>query len=225
MKASPSEIDNRQSIDEQVYIFNESETASDAKHLSSEIDYDVNESDILMLHAGLAKKIKPAILKTQKMRDDEMQRKLQNLRPAAIRIEFPRNILIQFCVPGNSEVGTIYQKLHSILKPEIFADLYLYTVPPKTKLLQMEQSILAAGLLPAARLKVGFKSSKDLKNPWDIIKPEFSSRIGIKPPQRETAQDHVQDNPGNSSKESSSRVQKNKGQNGKVPKWLKLGTK
>ena len=203
---------------------------SDATQLSSEIDYDINENDILMLHASLAKKIRPAILKTQKMRDNEMQRKLQNLRPAAIRIEFPHNILIQFCVPGNSEVGTIYQRLQSILKPEIFADLYLYTVPPKTKLLQMEKSIVAAGLLPAARLKVGFKSSKDFTNPLDIINPEFTSRIGMKPLQRETAQDHrfhVQDNPSNSSKEkkSASTVQKNKGQNGQMPKWLKLGSK
>jgi len=222
MKASLSD-----DID-QVYIFSETEMTKTAKQLSDDIDYDINENDILMLHASLTKKTSPSILKTQKMRDDEMQRKLHNLRPAPIRIEFPSGTCIQISVPGNSKVGSIYQRLQSILKPEVFADLYLYTVPPKTNLSQMDQSILAAGLLPAARLKVGFESPKDFESPLDIIKPEFSSRLGTEPPQREADQDYrsrKEDNPKNiCSKGSASRVQKDKGPSSKVPKWLKLGS-
>ena len=89
-------------------------------------------------------------------------------------------------------------ELHELVRAALTADaaksFYLFTTPPKTELKDMSVSFYAAGLVPAARVHVGFKggqgggvgSEKSAEQSASCLRPEVAALMG-RPPSRAEA--------------------------------------
>lgn len=172
-----------------MYVFSRSsEIEIQSRHFStlpSDIDYEVNQADVLLLHSSLAKKKLSPILKTNKMREVEMQKKLDSLCPVQLRMEFPgsEEMVVQFETSAKSPISTLYDIMERyILNPKIKIDqVTLFTAPPKCILDRKSSQLLYdAGLHPAARIKVGISNTPQRMD--EIFCSEILKDVGTLPP-------------------------------------------
>lgn len=156
-----------------IYIFSrrrEIELLSDVD--TSSIDYEVNQSDVLLLQSSLTRKNRTLPLKTSQIREKELQQKMDTLGPVQLRIEFPVEMIVQFELPVNSPVSLVYDILqqHVISEGVDIDSMVLFTTPPK-RILENKCSLTLyeVGLYPAARVRVA------LPERYQTIEEIFSS--------------------------------------------------
>lgn len=203
---------------EGVYLFPSTEELRGSRaHYQEEIDYEVNEKDAYAIQASLSKHVAPSHLRTNKMRENDLERKMAQMSPVLIRIEFPNNMTAQFEISAKSTCQRIYDMARLLIRPELQKCMTLFTAPPKQVLANSSTSVYEAGLAPAARLKIEFEDdidhydtifSTDAANIEQKLPPYSYKPVGESQGERREQETVVP-------------VSKEK----KVPKWLNLGPK
>ena len=182
----PKESNVRHQENPRMYIFSRHQEIEMIKDNESpdSINYEVNQSDVLLLQSSLSKRNKDVPLKTRKMREEELQRKIDNLGPVQLRIEFPGvDMIVQFELSAKSSVSTLYDVVkHQILNPKLEnEEVVLFTTPPKCILdRRSSTSLYGVGLHPAARIKIDLPQR--LQKAEEIFCPSILKGIGALPP-------------------------------------------
>lgn len=203
---------------EGVYLFHSAEEMAlrgSQKQYHEEIDYEVNEKDAYTIQASLSKQVAPSHLRTKKMRKNELERKMESMRPVLVRIEFPNSMTAQFEVSAKSTCHIVYEMVRMMTRSELQRCLTLFTTPPKTVLPDSSLTVYEAGLAPAARLKIEFTDPIDQ---YDTIFSADAVKIeqklppcSYKPVEESQAEKKETVVPPSTTKEK------------RVPKWLNLG--
>jgi len=123
---------------------------------------------------------------TRQMREAEEARKAAAYGHVPVRVEFPDGIIIQAFFPATSATQDLVSFVKEALIPEAASAFYLFTAPPKVELKDMPATLYAAGLVPAARVHVGFRGSALNRLPQQTIRQEIMSLCGP-PPSRTLA--------------------------------------
>lgn len=191
----------------------------------------MTEADIrLQLAQFSAKRSTNHILKTKRMREQEIANMTASLGPVIVRFEFPSDVVVQASFLPTDSIGTLREFVGAMLIDEASSSFYLFTTPPKVELKDVSMSFYEAGLLPRARIHVGFTCSDSSHS---NLKPEVLSSLGPPPPRTRTLDDNVERilptsnaEQGNSlgnarTKESSRRGTSSS--SSRVPAWMKLG--
>lgn len=182
----PKESNVRLEEKTRMYIFSRHQEIEMIKDNESpdQINYEVNQSDVLLLQSSLSKRNEDVPLKTRKMREEELQRKIDNLGPVQLRIEFPGiDMIVQFELSAKSSVGTLYDVVkHQILSEKLEnEEVILFTTPPKCILNRKSStSLYGVGLHPAARIKI--ELPQRLQKAEEIFCPSILKDIGTLPP-------------------------------------------
>lgn len=173
------------------------EEAARASTATAELDdsaYEVTEADIRKQLAAYAKNQRTQegkYLMTKQMRESEQARKAASYGQVPVRVEFPEGTVLQASFPAVAPVGELHELIKVALLPEAAKTFYLFTTPPKSELKDMSLSFYAAGLVPAARVNVGFRragvgDSSDKEQVSSCLRPEVVALMG-RPPSRAEA--------------------------------------
>lgn len=201
--------------------------------------YEVTERDLRLILAGYAAKKaqEERGLMTRQVREAEIARKLAEYGPVPIRVEFPDGMIVQSMFEARSTVSDVYDMVRSVLIQELSSICYLFTAPPKVELKDMKATLYGAGLVPAARVHVGFKASTSGgggSQGLQCLKEEVMAKAGA-PPSKGLAGRHQggdavkgenesaagEKNPSNSVAEGG-HLHGGSQKKGNIPKWLKL---
>lgn len=176
------------------------EEAARASPATTELDdsaYEVTEADVRKQLATYAKNQRAQEgkhLMTKQMREAEQARKAASYGPVPVRVEFPEGTVLQASFPAVAPVGELQELIKVALLPEAAKTFYLFTTPPKTELKDLSLSFYAAGLVPAARVHVGFRGAVvgggggggDKEQVSSCLRPEVAALMG-RPPSRAEA--------------------------------------
>jgi hypothetical protein len=159
--------------------------------------YEVTEADIrLQLAQYSAKRTANHILKTKRMREQEIAEMTASLGPVIIRLEFPGDLVVQASFSPTDCIATLGEFVKGLLTDEASSSFYLFTAPPKVELKDAAMSLYEAGLTPRARVHVGFRNFCSSKS---NLKPEVLSQVGTPPSRVRTLENNVERNiPGRS---------------------------
>jgi tether containing UBX domain for GLUT4 len=169
------------------------EDAARASPAATELDesaYEVTEADVRRQLATYAKNQRAEqgkYLMTKQMREAEQAKKAASYGAVPVRVEFPGDTVLQASFPAVAPVAELHELVKTALLPEAAKNFYLFTTPPKVELKDMSVSFYAAGLVPAARVHVGFKGGAGggEKSP-SCLRPEVAALMG-RPPSRAEA--------------------------------------
>ena len=229
-----------------VHVFTrEAEAEEDASRVSlegPELDesaYEVTEADIRVQLAAYARRQaqEGKHLMTRQMREAENARKAASYGPVPIRVEFPNNFVLQASFAAAAPLAELQELVRAALTPEAAAKFYLFTTPPKTEIKDMSVSFYAAGLVPAARVHVGFKNWEPAGAGESFLRPEVVKMMD-KPPARgvtmgkEEKKVSSEENvagagpPGsNQGASGSAQGEPKRKKSGGMPSWMKLSTR
>lgn len=145
--------------------------------------YEVTEADIKIQLAGYAARraAEEKHLMTRQMREAEEARKAAAYGHVPVRIEFPDGIVIQALFPATSAMEELVNLVKEALVPEAASTFHLFTAPPKVELKDMSVTLYAAGLVPAARVHVGFRGFASQGLPQQTLRQEIMSLCGPPP--------------------------------------------
>ena len=220
--------------------------------------YEVTEADVRVQMAGYAARRaqEGKMLMTQQMREAEAARKAASYGNIPVRIEFPDGMVVQASFAATAPLAELRDLVESALSSEAAAaGFYLFVTPPRTELKDMSASFYSQGLVPAARVHVGYKNvvggggggggtSPSSSSSSPSLKPEVMALSG-KPPSRAAALKPSQKNTasaatgstgvGGSEAGPSTRVgggdssrepgEQKRAKPGGVPSWMKLSSR
>lgn len=179
------------------------------------------------------------------MRQREEQRRAESFGAVPIRLYLPGGEhCLQTALPATQPLAAVLALARAALAPQLAPAAYLFTTPPRTvvKEADLERSLYAAKLVPAAKVHVALDASKapagaDTTTAAACIRPEVLALVEA-PPQRaavmhtnKAAQPAPEAAPGAAGASTSAAAgsaagaaARAGGAGGKgVPKWLKLG--
>jgi len=172
-------------------------------------------------------------LMTRQMREAEMARKAASFGQVPIRIEFPDGMVLQASFAATETLEQLRSLVQGVLIPELASCFYLFVTPPKTEFKDMQISLYKAGLVPAARIHVGFRDLSALLKDKPSLKLEIMSlqrdpparyvamgRLDSKRVTEQQQEEEEEARPGKTTNEGK-RSQKS----GAVPSWMKLSAK
>jgi tether containing UBX domain for GLUT4 len=143
---------------------------------------------------------------------------------AIIRVQFPDNFVLEATFRSADSLSSLIELLQRVLvRPDL--PFYLYTVPPKKRIKDLQQSMIDAGFSPGALIYFAYETSKGAEDfgSGPYLRPEVqvlrdlhllapSSSTGKSVQEREQAPDDTSD--------VSKRPLKPTGK--PKPKWLKM---
>ena len=213
-----------------LYVFSQEDEArlkqnESSSFYTSDVSFDITEKDLLLMQSSLSKRAEVTHLKTKKMRQEELKRKLDSMREVIIRIEFC-GIIAQFSMSPKASLVDLYNVVGKIIRPEISTDrIVLFTTPPKRILdRNATSSLYENGLVPAAKIRLdipGMEAGDGL----NLLSENSREKFGTMPPRG------YKDAPPVASREqhkveqrtscASGTIQSSKIGERKVPKWFK----
>lgn len=163
-------------------------TASATPELD-EAAYDLTESDarrVLASYAAAKRNADQKHLMTRQMRENEVARKAAAYGQVPVRVELPDGVVLQASFAATESIGELKALVESVMIPEAAACFYLFTTPPKVELKDVDMTFYAAGLVPAARVHVGFRGIDATLQGKSCLKEEVMALQG-EPPARSVA--------------------------------------
>lgn len=162
-----------------------------------------------------------ATLKTKKMRDAETQKRMSRFPKVLIRILLPDRIGLQGIFTPKTTIRQLTNFVAAALNKENTPSFYLFVVPPKRKLSNMNATLWDESLVPAAIIHLGVDG--EFTSSAQIIKPEIFAKMtdapetvnDVKEPEKDSAE-HVEVLNNESGKSTSKSTMKPK-----IPKWFK----
>lgn len=118
--------------------------------------YDLTVEDMKYLMADLQRRrkaLEEMPLQTRALKEAEQKAKMIKYKEAIIRVLFPERLVVQGCFKSVETVGDIMDFLRKYISESV-KDFHLFTAPPKT-ILQPEDSLYAAALIPKANVHFG----------------------------------------------------------------------
>ncbi|WOK94512.1 hypothetical protein Cni_G03216 [Canna indica] len=110
--------------------------------------YDLSAEDYYRL---MSLKADSQILKTQKMREAEAAAHREKLIKAIIRVRFPDDYVLEAKFQSSETIQTLVDLLKKVIgQPNV--PFYLYTVPPKTQIVDLSKDFYSAGFSPGANV-------------------------------------------------------------------------
>jgi hypothetical protein len=192
---SPSEEPKNvgSSVYDTIFVFTrEAEAALDASHLPAQdladSDYDFTEGDLRRVMAGYASKRSQTTdqLMTRTLREARLLQQAQQYGAVPVRFELPDGVVVQASFPATTPLEDLIALIRNVLRPQFLTSVYLFTAPPKQELVDLKRSLYLAGLVPAARIFVGFKGEAQILSKQGCLKAEIMAKLG-EPPSRRAA--------------------------------------
>ncbi|KAJ1646426.1 hypothetical protein IWQ61_010200 [Dispira simplex] len=115
-------------------------------------------------------RVENAVLKTQAMRDKEMQAQQQKYPETSIRFRFPDRHQVQATFRSSETVGDLYAFLTTVLLSE-YHQFTLYTTPPHHNLKNLPATLYQAQLVPASVVYVDFAQGSAARGSY--LKPDY----------------------------------------------------
>lgn len=153
-----------------------------------EAAYEFTEGDARKVLAGYANARRNAesrTLMTKQMREAEQERKAAAYGRVPVRVELPDGHVVQATFAAVEKLQALHSLVASVLVPEVASAFYLFTAPPKVELKDPGVSLYAAGLVPAARVHVGFRNAAALPEYKGCLNDEAMALLGDPPARAE----------------------------------------
>ncbi|KAM3584746.1 hypothetical protein VKS41_003552 [Umbelopsis sp. WA50703] len=221
--SSSEQLDKSASIDRDIKVMSPPQGASGAQPVPESF-YKLTAAEIKQLYqsqVGKRQALENAPLKTKQMRNAEEKERMKKYPKTTIRVRFPDGLVLQINFLSIEKVSTLYDVIRSTLKNT--EREFLLVLPPRTQLLDLNQTLFKAGLAPASNVTfVGAKTAGEKD------KHELSDEYLSKQQQMPRPPDHTNTAPissgGNQasgSHNASSTIKENVSK--AVPKWLQKG--
>nr|CAB3487438.1 unnamed protein product [Digitaria exilis] len=95
------------------------------------------------------------MLKTRKMREAELAAQRAKRTNAVMRVRFPDGYILEADFPPSERIHNLVELLMKVLaRPDL--PFYLYTVPPKKRILDTSQDFYTAGFVPGANIHFSY---------------------------------------------------------------------
>ncbi|CAK9206522.1 unnamed protein product [Sphagnum jensenii] len=122
--------------------------------------YDFTAEDYARIMASRKEEI---YLKTRKIREQEQAARRAHMTKAIIRVQFPDNFVLEATFRSVDSLSLLIELLQRVLvRPDL--PFYLYTVPPKQRIKDLQQSMIDAGFSPGALIYFAYETSKGSYN-------------------------------------------------------------
>lgn len=151
--------------------------------------FEFDASDLAAAAAEARRKAEGEVLQTRAMREAAAARRAAQFARSLVRLDFPDGLVLEASFAPTEPLAALRALLRSAVEPSAAACAYLFTAPPKAKLGGVggwEQSVYAAGLVPAALVHVGMEGV--LASVWPMGQPllraELRAIADALPPQR-----------------------------------------
>eukprot|EP00951_Prasinocladus_malaysianus_P014452 scaffold109917_cov52-Prasinocladus_malaysianus.AAC.1 len=92
---------------------------------------------------------------TKAMREREAQARAVRMSPIPVKIVIPGHYIVQANFRATDDTNVVQTFIHACLRPEA-PKWYLFTSPPK-QIVSPGKTLFAAGLVPAAKIFLGFE--------------------------------------------------------------------
>jgi tether containing UBX domain for GLUT4 len=111
--------------------------------------------------SGVTRSMNDAPLMTKKLRDAEQAKKMSRFRKVLIRVRLPDRTALQGTFTPSSTVRDVVKFVNAALRDPKVVKFYLFLVPPKTILKNLDATLWSLGLVPAALIYLGLESGTD----------------------------------------------------------------
>lgn len=188
--------------------------------------YNFTADDYQAVMSGWAKQRQSAAgpLKTQKLREEDERRRVQQFGPVPVRVHLPDGVMLQADFKAIETIGALHRLVQQCAASGL-PKWYLYVTPPKQVLKDLDLSFYKAGLVPAANVVVGMDGQ--LQGPF--LKQHVAALEGPAPVRQPGVSqvDRVPTTDGAGQKAGGTDFMPSKaataGTGKKTPKWMKLG--
>ncbi|CAL5026780.1 unnamed protein product [Urochloa decumbens] len=122
------------------------------------------------------------MLKTRKMREAELAAQRAKITKAVMRVRFPDGYILEADFLSSERIHSLVDLLMKVLaRPDL--PFYLYTVPPKKRILDTSQDFYTAGFVPGANVHFSYdlpegSLTDDLKS-GPFLREEIQSLDGL----------------------------------------------
>jgi tether containing UBX domain for GLUT4 len=118
--------------------------------------YDFTAEDYARIMASRREEI---YLKTRKIREQEQAARRAHMTKAIMRVQFPDNFVLEATFRSADSLSSLIELLQrALVRPDL--PFYLYTVPPKKRIKDLQQSMIDAGFSPGALIYFAYETSK-----------------------------------------------------------------
>ncbi|KAJ4973060.1 hypothetical protein NE237_006234 [Protea cynaroides] len=172
----------------------------------------------------LSKKKEDRFLKTRKIREAEEAARRTRITKAMIRVRFPDNCTLEVKFHSSETLQSLIDLLLKVVaRPDL--PFYIYTTPPKQRIVDLSQDFYSAGFVPGAIVYFSYdirKGDDDAESSLPFLRDEIMCLKGLDvlPVQAESVQSAVEP----VMVEPSPVIQERKAVEKKSvkPKWLKM---
>uniref|UniRef100_K3Y9S0 UBX domain-containing protein n=1 Tax=Setaria italica TaxID=4555 RepID=K3Y9S0_SETIT len=143
--------------------------------------YELQPADYHNL-VSIRKAEKSKMLKTRKMREAELAAQRAKIAKAVMRVRFPDGYILEADFLPSDRIHSLVDLLMKVLaRPDL--PFYLYTVPPKKRILDTSQDFYTAGFVPGANVHFSYdlpegSLADDLKS-GPFLREEIQSLDGL----------------------------------------------
>ncbi|KAJ2960566.1 hypothetical protein NQZ79_g4118 [Umbelopsis isabellina] len=242
--SSSEQPDTPASIDRDIKVMSPPQGAAGSQPVPESF-YKLTSAEIKQLYqsqVGKRQALENAPLKTKQMRNAEEKERMKKYPKTTIRVRFPDGLVLQINFQSSEKVSTLYDVIRSTLKNK--EREFLLVLPPRTQLLDMNQTLFKAGLAPASNvtfvgaktggdngmtsLHIGKLSTAFCTYDFNVEKHELSDEYLSKVQQMPRPTDHTDTAPVSSGNSQASQNQNASGSikdnvSKTVPKWLQKG--
>ncbi|CAN6228609.1 unnamed protein product [Urochloa humidicola] len=152
-----------------------------ADHEEDDEFYELQPADYFSLISNrMAEQSK--MLKTRKMREAELAAQRAKITKAVMRVRFPDGYILEADFLSSERIHSLVDLLMKVLaRPDL--PFYLYTVPPKKRILDTSQDFYTAGFVPGANVHFSYdlpegSLTDDLKS-GPFLREEIQSLDGL----------------------------------------------
>lgn len=179
-------------------------------------------------YAHASQSMNEPVLQTRKMRQEHAERRMNRFRKVMIRILFPDRVALQGIFTPKTTIRQVIRFVRASLRDARNVQFHLFVTPPKRILKDLDATLWAEGLVPAALIHFGgdnipTDSSNLLKRTvLDTITDAPESQTPLPPPPPPSPAVAENDTNNSTSHESPSEKAKKAR---KLPKWFKASKK